>query len=95
MLSVSWSYGYFHVLAECGGKIHEALDGKSPGLPSHERRDMRLLDAEDFARLRLGEAAPLDQPVDAQRKARLELLAFGVRKSEVGKDVAAARRAAP
>jgi len=83
-------YGYLDILPERGEKIHEALDRKGPGLAPHQRGDMRLLDAEDLARLRLCEAALLDQPVDAQRKVSLKLLAFGVRKSQVGKDVAAA-----
>ena len=51
---------------------------------------MRLLDAEDFPRLRLRETPLLDQSVDAQRKVCLKVLAFGARKSQVGKDVAAA-----
>jgi hypothetical protein len=83
-------YGYFNVLAERGEKIHEALDRKGPGLAPHERGDVWLLDAEDFTRLHLGEVALLNQAVDAQRQMRLELLAFRVRKSEIGKNVAAA-----
>jgi hypothetical protein len=67
MLPKGWLYRYFDVLPEGSEKIHEALHRKGAGLASHERRHMRLLDAEDFARLRLREAALLDQAVDAQR----------------------------
>lgn len=51
---------------------------------------MRLLDAKNLTRSGLGEAALLDEPVDAQGEVRLQLLALGVRKSEVGEDVTAA-----
>lgn len=83
-------YGYFDVLAERGEKIHEALDRKGPGLAPHERGDVRLLDAEDFTRLSLCKPALFNQAVDAQCQMRLELLTFGVRKPEVGENVAAA-----
>jgi hypothetical protein len=88
VLPVGRPYGYFNVLPERGEKIHGAFDGKSPRVPSHERRHMRLLDAKDFACQRRGEATLLNKPVDAERKVRLKLLALGVRKSEVGEDIA-------
>ena len=90
VLSMCWLYGYFDVLPKGGEEVHEALDRKSSGLSAHERRDMRLLDAEDFACLRLRESALLDEPIDAQHKVRLKLLAFRVRECEIRENVAAA-----
>ncbi len=51
---------------------------------------MRLLDAEDFAGLGLGKAALLDEAVNLQGKAGLDLLALGIGKAEVSKNVAGA-----
>jgi hypothetical protein len=51
---------------------------------------MRLPDAQNRTGLCLRESPALDQPVDLEREAGLELLPFGVGKTEVGKNVAAA-----
>ncbi len=51
---------------------------------------MRLLDAEDFTGGCLRKLAAFDEAIDLQREMRLELLALGVRKSQIGKDIAAA-----
>jgi len=51
---------------------------------------VRLLDAGDFARSNLGQAARLDEAINLQRQVRLEPLALGVRKAEVGENIAAA-----
>lgn len=50
---------------------------------------MRLLDAKNLPGRRLGESAAFDEPVDLQREACLDLLAFGIGKAKVAKDVAA------
>ncbi len=51
---------------------------------------MGLPDAENFAGLYLCEAATLDDAVDVQSEMGLELLAFGIGESNIGKYVAAA-----
>ena len=56
----------------------------------HETRDVRLLDTQNFAGLGLGEAAFFDEAINLQGEAGFELLARGIGKAEVGKDVAAA-----
>src|ERR1035441_3560213 len=82
-------HGNFDVLAERGQKVHEPLDGEVAGLPTHQTGNMRLPDAQNRASLCLCESPVLDQPVDLEREAALELLPFGVGKAEVGKNVAA------
>jgi hypothetical protein len=54
------------------------------GIPPHPSN------AENFAGLYLCEAATLDDTVDLQREMGLELLAFGIGKTNIGKHVAAA-----
>jgi len=83
-------HGDLDILAEGGEELHEPLEGERARTTAHERRDMRLLDAEDVARPRLRQPALLDETVDLQREIGLELLAFGIREPEVAKDVAAA-----
>jgi hypothetical protein len=63
---------------------------KIAGAVAHQRRDVRLLDAEDFARLRLRQAARLHDPVDLQREPRLEQFLFRIGQTEIGEHVAAA-----
>jgi len=58
-------------------------------LPAHQTGNVRLFDAQYRASLGLRESSILDQPVDLQREAGLELFALGVGKAEGGKDVAA------
>ena len=66
------SYDDFHVLAERGEEVHEALDGKGARAVAHQRRDVRLLDAENFSGFRLLQAALLDQAVDLQGEPGLQ-----------------------
>jgi hypothetical protein len=61
----------FNVLAEVSQKLHQALDRKRPGAIPHQRGDVRLLDAEDLARLGLGQTARLDELVYLQGQACL------------------------
>jgi len=82
-------HGNFDVLAKRGQKVHEPLDGEVAGLATHQTGNMRLPDAQNSAGLCLCEPTMLDQPVDLEREAGLELLPFRVGKAEVGKNVAA------
>jgi hypothetical protein len=59
-------HGDPHVLPERGQKFHQPPHGEVPRAIAHERRDMRLLDAEHFASLRLRQPARLDDLVDLQ-----------------------------
>ena len=59
-------------------------------MTAHEARDMRLLDTQNFPGLGLGEAACFDEAINLQGEAGFELLALGIGKAEVGKDVATA-----
>ena len=65
-------YDDFHVLAERGEEVHEAFDGEGAGAVAHQRRDVRLLDAENLSGFGLLEAALLDQAVDLQGEPGLQ-----------------------
>ena len=80
-------YSDLNVLAEGSQKIHETLHGEVARLAAHQTRNVRLLDAKDLSGRRLSEPAVLDKPVDLQREACLDLLAFGIGKAQVSKDV--------
>src|ERR1035438_5177447 len=82
-------HGDLHVLAEGGQKVHEPLDREVAGLPTHQTGNMWLPDAQNRAGFCLRESPVLDQAVDLEREAGLELLPFGVGKAEVGKNIAA------
>src|SRR5216684_3508709 len=76
-----------NILTKGGQKVHQALDREVARLPPHQTRNVRLFDAQYCASLRLCESSNLDNPVDLEREAGLELLTLGVGKAEVGKDV--------
>ena len=78
------------VLTEGGQKVHQALDGKGTGAIAHQGGNMGLLDAEDLARFRLGQAALPDVAIDLQGELCLQELLFRVGQAEVGEDVAGA-----
>jgi len=82
--------GDLNVLAKGHEKVHQAFNGERPRLAAHEARDVRLLDTQNFARLGLGEPALFDEAINLQGEAGFKLLALGIGKAEVGKDVAAA-----
>ena len=84
------SDGDLNVLAQSCKKVHQAFNGEGPRLAAHEARDMRLLDPQNFPGLGLGEAAGFDQAINLQGEAGFELLALGMNKAEVGKDIATA-----
>src|SRR5262245_57964460 len=60
-------HGDLHILAERGEKFHQPSDREVARTVAHERGDMRLLDAEQFARLCLCQPACLDDLVDLKR----------------------------
>lgn len=92
LLPSSWSYRDFDILAERREEAQQALHREGSGLPAHQRRYMGLLNAQDLAGRRLGEAAVLDQPVDSQGELGFELLPFRVAEAQVAKDVAGSTR---
>jgi len=55
-------------LPKGGEEIHKALDGETARGIAHQRGDMRLLDAQDFAGLGLRQIAPLDKAANLQRE---------------------------
>ena len=59
-------------------------------MASHEARDVRLLDTKNFTGLGLSQAAFFDEAINLQGEVGFELLARGVSKAEVGKNIAAA-----
>jgi hypothetical protein len=79
-----------NVLAERGQKLDQPPDREIPGAVAHQCRDVRLLDAEELARLRLGQPARLDDLVDLQREPCLQKLLFGIGQAEVGENIAGA-----
>src|ERR1035437_2281558 len=89
MLLSGRPHGDFNILPKGGQEVHQALDREVAGSPAHQTGNVRLFDAQYCASRRLRESSILDQPVDLQREAGLELFALGVGKAEVGKDVAA------
>ncbi len=89
MLLASRSHDDLNVLTKSREKVHEALDGKGPGLASHEAGNMRLLDPQYLAGLCLSKPAVFDEPVDLQRQVRFELLTFRIGKAEISKDISA------
>ena len=84
MLFARGPYRDFDILAEGGEKGHQALDGEIAGAVAHQQRYLRLGNADDVAGLRLGQLTGLDDAVDVQGEARLELLLFGIREAKVG-----------
>lgn len=80
----------FNVLAQGIEELEEALNGKMPGAPVHQCRNVRLLDSEYLTGLSLGQPAPPDKPVDLQREISLQCLPLGMRKAQIGKNIAAA-----
>ena len=89
MLLPCGPYADFYVLSEGSKKFHEALDRKGARAIAHQSRHVRLPDAQDFPRLRLLQAALLDQPVNLQRQLGFQQFLLGVGKAEVGKNISA------
>jgi len=82
--------GDLNVLAQGHEKVHQAFNGEGPRLAAHEARDVRLLNTQNFTGLGLGEAAFFDEAINFQGEAGFELLALGIGKAEIGKDITAA-----
>src|SRR5262249_26752131 len=78
-----------HVLPERSQELDQPPDGEIASTVAHQRRHVRLLDAESLAGLHLGQAARLDDPVDLQRQTSLEQLLFRIWHAEVSEDIAA------
>ena len=79
-----------NVLAKSGEKVHEAFDGKGTGTIAHQGRDVRLLNAENLPGFGLLEAAFFNEAVNLQRQSGFQELLFGVRETEISKDIASA-----
>ena len=61
-----WPHRNLNILPQGGKKIHKALDGETTRAVSHQQRDVRLLDAEDFASLGLRQIAPHDEALNLE-----------------------------
>jgi len=83
-------YDDLHVLAERGEEVHEAFDGKGGGAVAHQCGNVRLLDAENLSRVRLLEAASLDEAVDLQGEFGLQQFLLRMGQAKVGENIAAA-----
>src|SRR5580704_8372056 len=59
------------ILSERGQEFHQPSNREIPGAIAHQCGDVRLLDAEDFARLRLSQVTRLHNLVDLQCQAGL------------------------
>lgn len=57
-----------HILPQSGKKIHKPLNGETTRAVAHQQRDVRLLDAKDFASLGLRQVASLNEPVNLERE---------------------------
>jgi hypothetical protein len=79
-----------HVLSERGQEFHQPSDREIAGAVAHQQGDVRLLDAEDGAGLRLRQPARFDDFIDLQRQPCLEQFLLRIRQAEIGKDIAAA-----
>jgi hypothetical protein len=64
MLLARGSYDDLHVPPKHCEKVYGAFDGKGVSAVAGQRRDVRLLDAENLSGLRRLEAASLDEAVD-------------------------------
>src|ERR1044071_1104170 len=84
--------GFTVIRTSCPGAVrnHQPADREVAGAVAHQRRAMRLLDAEHLTRLALRQPARLDDLVDVQCEPRLEQFLLRVRQAEVGEHVAAA-----
>jgi hypothetical protein len=83
-------HGDFDVLPQRGEEFQETLNGERSGAVAHQRRDMRLLDAENLARFGLRDATLLDEAVDLYREPGLQQLLLWMGKAEIVKNVPAA-----
>ena len=82
--------GYLDVLSKCGKKLHQALDGERSRAITHQRRNVRLLDAEYFAGLRLRDAELPDETVDSKRKPGFQQFLLRMGQPKISEDVSAA-----
>jgi hypothetical protein len=82
--------GNLDILAESGEEIHKPFHRKRSRTIAHERRNMRLLDAENLSGFGLRDTALPDQPVDLQRQLRLQQFLLRIGQAEVGKNIPAA-----
>src|SRR5436309_1990054 len=76
-----------NVLAKSGEKVHKAFDGKGTCAIAHQGRDVRLLDAENLPGFGLLEAAFFYEAVNLQGQPGFQELLFGVRETEISKDI--------
>jgi hypothetical protein len=77
-----------YVVFECGGEVHQSLDGEAFELVALEGGDFRLVDAEAAGGFGLSEFTGSEDFVDHDAEAELGVEFFGVGQAEVGEDVA-------
>src|SRR5712671_586008 len=80
------------ILAERGEQAHQTFAGEVSESSIEKRRYLWLVDAHEGRRCDLGQTPTLDRLPDEARKLRFCQLFLGIRKSQVGEYVAAARR---
>lgn len=74
-----------HVLSERRQEFHQPPNREIAGAVAHQRGHVRLLDAQNLAGMRLGEAARLDDLVDLQRQLALSNSCSGFGRSRSAK----------
>jgi len=77
--------GDFHIAAKLVQEPHQAVGGKAFQPTAGDGRDLGLVKAEDVRRLRLREAASLDDALDMDREDRFGQQGVGVPQAEIGK----------
>src|SRR5258708_1209553 len=78
--------------AERGEQAHQTFAGEVRKPAIEKRRYLRLIDAHEVRRCDLGQTPTLDRMPDVACKLGLGQLFLGIRKSQIGEHVAAARR---
>jgi hypothetical protein len=79
-----------HVLAQDCQEFHQTANRDRYGAATHQRRNLRLRCAQQFAGFALRQPALLDQFVNLHGQLRLQHLLLGIRQAEIGEDISAA-----
>lgn len=82
--------GYLNILSQGSEKLHQALDGERSRAITHQRRDVRLLDAKYFAGLGLCNTESPYETVYLQRKLGFQQLLFRMWQAKVRENVSTA-----
>src|SRR5258708_42683 len=66
MLLARGSHGNLHILSQQSEKLHEAFHGQGSRAVAHERRNVGLLDTQDFSSFGLLKAPSFNKPYDSR-----------------------------